>query len=458
MDIAVEWFLTAPYDPVLVRRGDPLGLRTASDRIADILAPGLSNRTHDARWLSILSWILVQVDEARRVFRYDRLEQIDRDAAREIYEWIRPLELLWIKRTLKLSDPRTWSMRQLPGRRAVEQWDGRSPRFGMNTNQFNRYRFAGVYGAYRTLLCSLPGMTIGGDGFRPDGKARSLSQAIENAVPKARRPRYHRGRKPPPEQHWLSAWRGWSKRKISPYAILPERINEGKLGPKERRLLKGLLFENSTATARRRRTVAELCAKAWTRDHAQLCGFVATKLRPQLAPDERNAIGLIEPFSRFADAGVDAMITIWNATSPENGGPRFSLSRLTRAPEVTAALGTLRQEAAAWSRAAAGDAPALFRVANELSQELRAAKGNEELLKALVSHHLRVGGGRRWFTLLDQKLARDADTSGRGASKYRFRLWALSHLAWQCRVIDRRPAALSEEADTDDDARDGTRP
>lgn len=54
-----EFFLTAPTERILVQRGDPLGLRAAADSFADILAPGLTNRTYDARWLSILSWIMV---------------------------------------------------------------------------------------------------------------------------------------------------------------------------------------------------------------------------------------------------------------------------------------------------------------------------------------------------------------------------------------------------------------
>ena len=53
-----EWFVSAPYDPVRVRRGDPLGFRQTADWYADLLAPGLSNRPIDARWVTLLLWVL----------------------------------------------------------------------------------------------------------------------------------------------------------------------------------------------------------------------------------------------------------------------------------------------------------------------------------------------------------------------------------------------------------------
>jgi len=46
------WYFTAPWDSVPIRRGDALGLRAGADYFADLLAPGLSNATSDARWIS----------------------------------------------------------------------------------------------------------------------------------------------------------------------------------------------------------------------------------------------------------------------------------------------------------------------------------------------------------------------------------------------------------------------
>ena len=56
----IGWFFSAPYEAPMVRRGDPLGLRLAAARYAEALAPGLSNRTLDARWLTICAWMLVR--------------------------------------------------------------------------------------------------------------------------------------------------------------------------------------------------------------------------------------------------------------------------------------------------------------------------------------------------------------------------------------------------------------
>lgn len=64
----MQWYFTAPHNPVLVRRGDPLGFRGVADWYADLLAPGLSNRTYDARWLTILMWTLHQANRAWQYF------------------------------------------------------------------------------------------------------------------------------------------------------------------------------------------------------------------------------------------------------------------------------------------------------------------------------------------------------------------------------------------------------
>lgn len=50
------WYFTAPWESVPIRRGDALGLRAGTDYFADIIAPGLSNGTSDARWITLLSW------------------------------------------------------------------------------------------------------------------------------------------------------------------------------------------------------------------------------------------------------------------------------------------------------------------------------------------------------------------------------------------------------------------
>ena len=48
-----DWYFTAPWDSVPVRRDDALGFRAGADYFADLLAPGLSNAASDARWISL---------------------------------------------------------------------------------------------------------------------------------------------------------------------------------------------------------------------------------------------------------------------------------------------------------------------------------------------------------------------------------------------------------------------
>ena len=88
------WYFTKPWEPVSIRRGDALGFRAASDYFADLLAPGLSNGTSDARWISLLSWCLNGSHIAWKKAGGGDLSR--RDEQRERYAWLRPLELLWL--------------------------------------------------------------------------------------------------------------------------------------------------------------------------------------------------------------------------------------------------------------------------------------------------------------------------------------------------------------------------
>jgi hypothetical protein len=96
--VSGSWYFTAPWDPVPIRRGDALGLRAGADYFADMLAPGLSNGASDARWISILSWCLKW---SHIVWQYAGGRDLSqRDDQRARYAWLRPLELLWVDRTL----------------------------------------------------------------------------------------------------------------------------------------------------------------------------------------------------------------------------------------------------------------------------------------------------------------------------------------------------------------------
>jgi hypothetical protein len=139
-----EWFLTAPENAVARRRGDPLGLRNITDEASDLIAPGFTNRTVDARWLTILSWALVQSDDAWRKAGGGALRTAD--DRRHRYEWLRPLELLWVKRGIVIGDEH-FRARQWPGHNSVIRWQGRSRDFGMTEQQLRNHRQLGPYGA-----------------------------------------------------------------------------------------------------------------------------------------------------------------------------------------------------------------------------------------------------------------------------------------------------------------------
>jgi hypothetical protein len=141
----MEWLFTAPIDAVAVRRGDPLGMRAVAEEMAEVLAPGLSNRTMDGRWFSIMCWALQQAYAAWWALGAveDDGHIVTREAAKEIYSWLRPLELLWLARTVRKTDDHGKD-RQLPGVRAVRHWidgDVGPERFGLAPDSYSRYRF-----------------------------------------------------------------------------------------------------------------------------------------------------------------------------------------------------------------------------------------------------------------------------------------------------------------------------
>ena len=135
---------TAPWDPVIVRRGDALGLLALTNIFAETVAPGLNNRVRDGRWVTILAWCLAR---SHQVFHTTggRSTSTRSEQGRR-YAWLRPLELMWAARTVCLAGD-DWMERQLAGVRRVRPWyedyrEGSSfaDRFGMSADQFRAYR------------------------------------------------------------------------------------------------------------------------------------------------------------------------------------------------------------------------------------------------------------------------------------------------------------------------------
>jgi hypothetical protein len=179
---------------VIVRRGDALGLRALADQFSDTIAPDLSNRVRDGRWVTILAWCLVRSQE---VFHASGGRAVaTRAQQQERYAWLRPLELMWVARTIAIAED--WRDRSLAGQRRVRPWYedyGRSSdRFGMSTDQFRAYRQTGMYGGYRVAFRKWPGMTTGGDGWTPAKATRDLAKWLDGKLGAARPPwRMHAG-------------------------------------------------------------------------------------------------------------------------------------------------------------------------------------------------------------------------------------------------------------------------
>ena len=105
-----------------------------------------------------------------------------RDDQRARYAWLRPLELLWVDRTLEFGQ----TTGQLRGRRSIERWrkaDRRLPNFAMSPDQFRRYRQVGTYGAYRVVLRKIPGLTTG-DGWTPGATTLALANLVNESLPR----------------------------------------------------------------------------------------------------------------------------------------------------------------------------------------------------------------------------------------------------------------------------------
>ena len=101
-----------------MRRGDALGLRALADQFADAVAPDLSNRVRDGRWVTILAWCLARSQE---VFHASGgRSMVTRTEQRQRYAWLRPLELMWVARTIALAED--WRDRSLAGQRRVRPW------------------------------------------------------------------------------------------------------------------------------------------------------------------------------------------------------------------------------------------------------------------------------------------------------------------------------------------------
>jgi len=437
-------FFTAPWEPVVVRRGDALGLRALADQFADAIAPQLSNRIRDGRWVTILAWCLARSHD---VFHASGGRSAPtRAQQRERYAWLRPLELLWVARTIAIAED--WKQRSLAGQRRVRPWyqdDGqRANRFGMSVDQFHAYRQTGMYGGYRLAFRTWPGMTVHGDGWTPGPETIRLAKWLDDKLGGARpgwplhSPRSAKRMRGEEHRWWSREWPTFDQRgRNADKNTLPRPKSDFSVLP-EGDLLKPLVF-GSDLFGRLRTRVAREVAKASAVDHIAVCNHLG-----RVFADD-GTVKLLPRFSRLADAGMAAMDLIADAM---RGKTDVSLSDVAKRANAKATCKELFSAAQAW-RQGPGMQLRHEETAHRFASTIPSARPID-CLGALLQHHEVDGGGLRWFVLRNGKVE-SRSPQGVGSSRYRFRLWSLCRLAAQCGVLQSMPLALRADVEGEED-------
>ncbi len=337
-----------------MRRGDALGLGALADQFANAVAPDLSNRISDGRWVTLLAWSLVQSQQAFQASGgrsvVTRQEQIQR------YAWLRPLELLCVARTINLlkADTEDWKQRPLSGRRRVAPWvDGnmKADRFGMTPKQFQAYRQTGPYGGYRRAFRKWPGLTTG-DGWTPGPQSEALSRWLDDKLKGARLQlpddvsrsaklaRNKEGRDSE-NKWWIAHWKNFGQAaqtgKAAELNTLPRQRGDFSELP-EAALLKPLIFGNDTA-GKKRLTIVKSIAKSSAIDHASLCQYLSQHFSSE------PTIARLATFPSLADAGLDAMNYINDVLKRE---PKVGLVEVAKGSAAKEVCKALQAAAQAW--------------------------------------------------------------------------------------------------------------
>lgn len=451
-----DWYFTAPWDPVSIRRGDALGLRAGADYFADLLAPGLSNGTTDARWISILSWCLKWSRIAWHGAGGGDLSQ--RDVQRARYAWLRPLELLWVDRALESGQ----TTGQLRGRRSIERWRKNARKasiFAMSQDQFRRYRQVGTYGAYRVIFRTISGLT-NGDGWTPEATALKLADIVNKSLPvqvqlkqvhfdkRIHWGNWSNGKEP---AYWIKhGWSTWGKNvKEGKLPSANDNIDKCITDDDERKLLEDVLFSEGSI----RRVVANALAdvKSAT-SHLDLCNQLANNVELKKIVG-LELLELLPAFSRLADAAMHAMRGLWAKINQDGETPIQKIEEISNWDVLEPLFEQLKQASEGWLGLEKRRSFPHGEVATKLAEAMCGAKTPLAQLKALAQHHHEYGGGRRWFREQDGKLVRD---TGSTASNYRFRLRSLCLLAAQCGVanMDQALSAMNEASEEENEEDD----
>lgn len=432
-----EWYYTGPLEALSQRRGDPLGFRAIADRIADELVPDLSNGTQDGRWLSIVCWILRRVQP----FVRDRGSSMEERA--EAYDWIRQAELLWVAAALH-QDETTGTgespARDLPQRQAVDKWRKNSqlPRMGLSGEAWLRYRFAGPYGAWRTVLRTLgitapDGLTLVERGIG-EQLSKTLDELLDQKGFRKCEPFVNKVANKKP----LAAWKNkFSWTKVPLKALPTDRKRPSKL--KEAKVLQKLFFE--PASVRTKVLERMKSQKLQKLDHARLVGRLAK---------ECAGIQHVREFTRFCDAAIGAIATILDeAKSQKAPDQRVLYSSVTSASTVKEALETLHRTAKVWRKLSSDKVR--YPGVSELAQKME-NKDRKRAIQELIEHHEEHHGGRLWLERVDSSHFLVVGNAG-APRPYSYRLWSLCRLGVQagCLKRDNIPNALRDRRPSEDD-------
>ncbi len=454
-DLGSRLLFTAPWEPIGVRRGDALGLRALADQFAEAVAPGFSNRIQDARWVTILSWCLVRSQQCFHASGERDPESRKEQRAR--YEWLRPLELMWVARTIALAED-DWQKRSLAGRRRVRRWfqdeNQSTERFGLSVDQFRAYRQTGMYGGYRLAFRKWHEMTVSGDGWTPAASACRLATWLDDRLGKARpeftmdgtgdeenaiSPRSAKLNRKNAVEWWRKNWKGFlNSGRNADANTLPRRRDDFDELP-ESKLLKPIIFGDDVAGKRRLAVLKEI-VKGRALDHTEICEHLGRVFAGH------QKIALLPRFARLADAGIAVMDVIASELGQKL---RVTLSDVAALPAASQACDELRKAAHGWQQSTKGileirHIEAAHRFASAVVRSTPI-----DCLRDVLQHHELYGGGLRWFVLRSDKIEPRTPPGMRSAG-YRFRLWSLARMGNQCGITPSMPGGLVNEVEVDD--------
>lgn len=421
------FYLTEPFEKQPSRRRDPFGFVDIANYYADLLAPGITNRNRDARWLTILCW---------------SLEQVGRDfhdkSTDDFYEYLMGLELRCVIEACRLED--NGRGRHLPGSRAVRQWlragRKRSLKAEMGQDQWRRYKYVGPYSCYRRLMQETA--LLDADGWTLTANGHELAKLLK--------PDLNENTNKTTDGSWVDYWLRRCPEVERPQSMLLAKPSSSlSLTQRERRLIEPLIFGSDLDddTCNRRRTIAKTFTKIASRDddHAEMCRKIQKCLleTSNKWPNEEKLKFLkLGAFAVLADTAVAALKAAYNAVKEPTDVNDVAEETITE-------LKLLKKAVINWEH------DGVWTKVDSFADNMRKAKYPVDFLTLLVQLHIERGGELKWLSLKSSNLDRAVRYNKPPYGFYRFRLGTLARLAVGCGVIDALPPVFSGDIDAMED-------